>query len=106
MTLRHITMKNHVGFPGRRKLWIITRIPMKCHSNLQILAKKGQTGGLEPFPEHMPDPIPAPPGRRPPPPEDAPPSWRPGCPAKVTNPMPSVATALRNLRSEHPRSFV
>lgn len=68
--------------------------------------KKGYNGTLEPFPEHIPDPIPAPPTRKPPPAEDAPPSWKPGCPQKVTNPMPSVATCLRNLRSEHPRSFV
>eukprot|EP00746_Dinoflagellata_sp_MGD_P007685 gnl/MRDRNA2_/MRDRNA2_115258_c0_seq1.p1 gnl/MRDRNA2_/MRDRNA2_115258_c0~~gnl/MRDRNA2_/MRDRNA2_115258_c0_seq1.p1 ORF type:complete len:334 (-),score=67.85 gnl/MRDRNA2_/MRDRNA2_115258_c0_seq1:114-1115(-) len=69
-------------------------------------AKKGYNACLENFPEHIPDPIPAPPSRKPPPSEDGPPSWRPGCPRQLANPMPSVACHIRNLRSEAPRSFV
>jgi len=94
------------GIPREKKAENYNAYPHEMAFKPSNPSKKGQTGGLEPFPEHMPDPVPAPPGRRPPAAEDAPPAWRPGCPQKVTNPMPSVATHLRNLRSDHPRSFV
>jgi hypothetical protein len=94
------------GIPREKKAQDVAAYPHEMPFKPSNPGKKGQSGGLEAFPEHLPDPIPAPPGRRAPPAEDAPPAWRPGCPRQVTNPMPSVATGLRNLRSEHPRSFV
>lgn len=94
------------GIPRERKAENLNAYPHEQPFRPAHPAKKGQNSTLEPFPEHIPDPIPAPPTRRAPPAEDAPPSWRSGCPRQVTNPMPSVATSLRNLRSEHPRSFV
>lgn len=68
-------------------------------------SKKGYNATLQPFPEHVPDPIPAAATRKAPV-EDAPPAWRPGNPREVCNPMPSVQTHMRNLRAEFPRSFV
>merc|ERR1712093_878983 len=93
------------GIPRDKKVENLNAYPHEAPFRPSQPTKKGFNGTLEPFPEHIPDPVPAPPGRRPPPAEDAPPAWRPGCPRQVTNPMPSVMTSLRNLRCEHPRSF-
>lgn len=68
-------------------------------------SKKGYNATMQPFPEHVPDPIPAAATRKAPV-EDAPPAWRPCHPREVCNPMPSVQTNLRNLRADFPRSFV
>jgi len=94
------------GIPREKKVENLGAYPHEMPFKPSHPAKKGLMGTMEPFPEHIPDPAPQPPGRKPPPAEDAPPSWRAGAPRQVTNPMPSVATCLRNLRSEHPRSFV
>lgn len=96
------------GIPREKKAENYNAYPHEMPFKPSNPAKSGKSGGFggEPFPEHIPDPIPQPTGRKPPPPEDAPPSFRTGCPSKVTNPMPSVATSLRNLRADFPRSFV
>jgi hypothetical protein len=94
------------GIPREKKPENLKPYPHEMPFKPAAPTKKGHNGTLEPFPEHVPDPIPAPPGRRPPPAEDAPPPFKPGCPRQLTNPMPSVVCNIRNLRSEAPRSFV
>lgn len=94
------------GIPREEKPEDLKPYPHESPFKPSAPPKKGINACLTPFPEHLPDPIPAPPSRRPPPSEDAPPSFKQGFPQKVTNPMPSVTMHLRNLRSEHPRSFV
>merc|ERR1712137_39118 len=71
--------------------------------------KKGALYGvLAPFPEHMTDPIPGPPKRKGKPGEgepEPPAPFRRSNPRRVCNPMPSIATMTRNMRSERPQSF-
>jgi hypothetical protein len=95
------------GIPRDKKVEDLKPYPHEMPFKPSQPGRKGHNATLEPFPEHISfGPSHPPPRRKPPPAEDAPPSWRAGCPRQVTNPMPSVATSLRNLRTEHPRSFV
>jgi hypothetical protein len=68
-------------------------------------SKKGALYGcMSPFPEHVPDPIHIPVRREKA--EDERVAFRVGYPNQVCNPMPSVTTMKRNMRSERPSSFV
>lgn len=67
-------------------------------------SKKGFNAALEPFPEHVPDPVPEP-AKRKPKVDEGPPAWRPGAPRELSNPQPSVVTNTRNLRAENPARF-
>lgn len=68
-------------------------------------SKKGFNATLEPFPEHMPDPVPEPARRKPKDDTEQPPSWRAGAPRECPKPDASVMTNLRNLRSSYPTRF-
>lgn len=94
------------GIPREKKKEELNAYPHEQQFKPSNPPRKGYNATLSLFPEHLPDPIPAPPTRKAPPPEDAPPAWRPGHPRQVTNPMPSVQLNHRNLRAENPRSFV
>jgi len=94
------------GIPREKKVENLNTYPHESPFKPAAPTKKGHNGTLEPFPEHMPCPVPEGPKRKPPPDDNAPPAWRPGCPRALTNPMPSVVCNLRNMRSDHPRSFV
>jgi hypothetical protein len=68
-------------------------------------SKKGYNATMEPFPEHVPDPVPEPAKRKPKEEGEAPPAWRPGAPVLLSNPQPSVVTNTRNMRAENPARF-
>jgi hypothetical protein len=72
-------------------------------------SKKGRNSTMGAFPEHMEDPVPSmqPKQRKlKVEGEEPPPAWRPCVPAKQSNPMGSVVSMTRNLRSERPTSFM
>lgn len=69
--------------------------------------KKGVPNGLlGGFPEYIEDPIKAPTRRAPPADGEEKAPFKGCVPGKFTNPMPSVVTMTRNMRSERPSSFV
>lgn len=68
-------------------------------------SKKGFNATLEPFPEHIPDPVPEPARRKPKDDTEQPPAWRAGAPRECPHPQPSVVTNLRNLRAENTARF-
>eukprot|EP00747_Dinoflagellata_sp_TGD_P165903 gnl/TRDRNA2_/TRDRNA2_187897_c0_seq1.p1 gnl/TRDRNA2_/TRDRNA2_187897_c0~~gnl/TRDRNA2_/TRDRNA2_187897_c0_seq1.p1 ORF type:complete len:337 (-),score=57.86 gnl/TRDRNA2_/TRDRNA2_187897_c0_seq1:75-1085(-) len=70
-------------------------------------SKRGALYGcMNPFPEHIPDPIHQAVRRKPADGEEEKQSMRIGAPNKPCNPMPSITTMPRNMRAERPSSFM
>jgi len=94
------------GIPRPPKEENISKVEHEMSFRPSNPGKQGYNACIGVFPEHMPDPIPAPRGRQVPEEgKEPPPAWRPCHPRQSCNPMPSIVSMTRNMRAERPAIF-